>query len=58
MTASELLDTAVYVQAIKAYSGSRGTAQSILNLATICRCVVNIAPWLLYPWERIPVPTE
>ena len=37
ITASELLDTAVHVQAIKAYRGSSGIDPSILNLATIYR---------------------
>lgn len=37
VTASKLLVTAVHVQAIKAYRGSRVIAPSILNLATIWR---------------------
>jgi hypothetical protein len=48
----------VPVHEVKAYRGSRHTAPLLLNLGSICRWVVNFTSWLLYLWERTPVPIE
>jgi len=38
--------------------GSRGIGPFILNICCSCWRMVSVFPWLLYPWERTPVPIE
>jgi hypothetical protein len=39
---------------MKAYKASRGIAPLILNLSIRWKCVVNSAPWALYPHGKNP----
>jgi hypothetical protein len=47
----------VSLHAMKMYRRSRDIAPP-LNLSSRWSWVVYFMPWLLYPWERTPVPTE